>query len=211
MLSVDSTFASPILQKPIELGADISIHSMTKYINGHGDAMGGCVSSTKEIISKIKLGAMINMGGIISPFNAWMIGRGLMTLPLRMEKHCKNAMAIAEFLQSHKNVTFVYYPGLENHPQHQLAKKQMKGYSGMICFGVKGDTEKQKAFIQKLSLITYALSLGDADTLIVHTSSNDAKIDRYPKEFSNGFFRMSVGLESAEDIIKDLEYALDNY
>lgn len=211
LLSVDGTFASPIYQKPLDLGADISIHSMTKYINGHGDAMGGCVCSTKEIIEKIKLGAMINTGGIISPFNAWIIDRGLMTLPLRMEKHSNNAMEIAEFLQNQNNVTFVYYPGLESHPQHKLALKQMSGFSGMLCFGIKGDDIKQKVFLNKLSLITYALSLGDTDTLIVHTSKNDAKIKNYPSEFQNGFFRMSVGLESSNDIISDLKYSLYNY
>ena len=134
-----------------------------------------------------------------------------MTLPLRMEKHSNNAMEIAEFLQNQNNVTFVYYPGLESHPQHKLAIKQMSGFSGMLCFGVKGDDLKQKEFLNKLSLITYALSLGDTDTLIVHTSKNDAKIKNYPSEFQNGFFRMSVGLESAKDIIADLKYALDNY
>lgn len=207
LLSVDNTFSSPFNQKPLELGADIVIESLTKYINGHGDAMGGVVVSKKEIIDQIKAQAMVNLGGTISPFNAWLIMRGSSTLPLRMEQHNKNGMAVAEYLESLPCVTFVAYPGLKSFKGHDIAKKQMKGFGGMLSFGIKADHDKHNEFVSHLKLITSAVSLGHGASLIAFLGEDDERQYLYSEEFHNGFFRMSVGTEDARDIIADLEQA----
>lgn len=208
LLTVDGTFASPLLQNPLALGADLSMHSMTKYINGHGDSLGGCVLGKTALIDKIKEEAMVNIGGIISPFNAWLIGRGLTTLPLRMRQHSENGQKVAEFLEQSPAVRFVWYPGLKSHPQHELAKRQMKGgFSGMISFDVKGDDATRLKFLNALKLLSHAVSLGDAESLIVFTDSTSPKMAYYPEVFRQGFYRFSVGLEDAEDIIADLGQA----
>lgn len=207
LLSVDNTFSSPFNQKPLELGADIVIESLTKYINGHGDAMGGAVIAKKEIIDRIKAQAMVNLGGTISPFNAWLIMRGSSTLPLRMEQHNKNGQAVAEYLESLPCVTFVAYPGLKSFKGHDIAKKQMKGFSGMLSFGIKADHDKHNEFVSHLKLITSAVSLGHGASLIAFLGEDDERQYLYPEEFHNGFFRMSVGTEDAKDIIADLEQA----
>lgn len=209
LLTVDSTFASPYLQQPLKLGADLVIHSLTKYINGHGDAMGGAVIGKKELIDKIKRQAMVNLGGVISPFNAWLIMRGIVTLPFRMKQHSKSALKIAQFLESHPKVRFVAYPGLESHPQHHIAKKQMTMFSGIISFGLKTDVDGHNKFINSLKLIIPAVSLGHDESLIVYTGPNDERNHFYPEEFRNGHIRFSVGLEDTEDIINDLKQALD--
>ncbi|CAB1251497.1 trans-sulfuration enzyme family protein [Clostridium sp. MT-14] len=208
LLSVDSTFASPYLQRPLELGADLVIHSLTKYINGHGDAMGGAVLGKKDLTDKIKAQAMVNLGGTISPFNAWLIMRGVVTLPLRMEQHSHTALKVAQYLESNPSVKFVAYPGLESHPQHEIAKKQMKLYSGIIAFALKADAETHNKFINSLELIVPAVSLGHDESLIVYTGASDERINFYPENFRDGYIRFSVGLESAEDIIEDLKQAL---
>lgn len=211
LLSVDGTFASPICQSPLELGADLLIHSMTKYINGHGDSLGGCVLGKKELIEKIKTEAMVNVGGVLSPFNAWLIARGMATLPIRMKQINNNGMEVAKFLENHPKVRFVYYPGLESHPQHELAKKQMHGgYSGMICFGLDATEEQHYELLSHLKMIVHAVSLGDGESLIVYNSKNGEKMELYPEVFREGFYRFSIGLEDAEDIIADLEQALDS-
>lgn len=207
LLSVDNTFSSPFNQKPLELGADIVMESLTKYINGHGDAMGGAVIAKKEIIDRIKAQAMVNLGGTISPFNAWLIMRGSSTLPLRMEQHNKNGQAVAEYLESLPCVTFVAYPGLKSFKGHDIAKKQMKGFSGMLSFGIKADHDKHNEFVSHLKLITSAVSLGHGASLIAFLGEDDERQYLYPEEFHNGFFRMSVGTEDAKDIIADLEQA----
>ncbi len=210
LLSVDNTFASPYNQRPLELGADLCVESLTKYINGHGDAMGGAVVGSKEIINKIRLEAMINAGGVISPFNAWMIMRGAVTLPLRMEQHNKNAIAVARFLEGINSVRFVSYPGLESHPGHSIAKKQMvNGYSGVMAFGLKADHDMHNRFVSHLKVITSAVSLGHDESLIVFLGEEDERQYLYPEEFRGGFFRLSVGIEDAEDIIWDIRQALD--
>ena len=209
LLSVDNTFASPYNQRPIELGADIVVESLTKYINGHGDAMGGAVISKKEIIDKIRADAMINLGGAISPFNAWLIMRGAVTLPLRMRQHNENALKVAEFLKSLDVVSFVAYPGLETDKGYQVAKKQMSGFSGMLSFGLKADHDTHNKFISKLKVITSAVSLGHDESLIVFLGEDDERQYLYPEEFKNGFFRFSVGIEDAEDIIEDIKQALN--
>jgi len=208
LLSVDSTFATPYLQRPLSLGADLVIHSLTKYINGHGDAMGGAVIGSKVLIDKIKRQAMVNLGGAISPFNAWLIMRGAVTLSLRMEQHSKSALRIAEFLENHPSVSFVAYPGLKSHPQHEIAKKQMSAFSGVISFGLSADIKTHNKFVNSLELIISAVSIGHDESLIVYTGPTDERNHFYPKEFQNGHLRFSVGLESPDDIIADIEQAL---
>jgi len=209
LLSVDATFAGPICIYPLKSGADLEIHSMTKYINGHGDSLGGCVLGSKELISKVKEIAMVNIGGILSPFNAWLVTRGLITLPLRMKQHSSVALKVAQFLESCPAVRFIWYPGLESHPQHALAKEMMKGqYSGMIAFDIKGTEKQHQQFLNALKLVTHAVSLGDVESLIVYYDKNSDKLPHYPEIFREGFFRFSVGLEDADDIIADLKNAL---
>lgn len=209
LLSVDATFAGPICIYPLKSGADLEIHSMTKYINGHGDSLGGCVLGSKELISKVKEIAMVNIGGILSPFNAWIVTRGLMTLPLRMKQHSSVALKVAQFLEACPAVRFIWYPGLESHPQHALAEEMMKGqYSGMIAFDINGTEKQHQQFLNALKLVTHAVSLGDVESLIVYYDKNSDKLPHYPEIFREGFFRFSVGLEDADDIIADLKNAL---
>ena len=208
LLSVDSTFASPLYLSPLSLGADLVMHSMTKYINGHGDSLGGCVLGSTALIDRIKEEAMVNFGGIISPFNAWLVSRGLVTLPLRMRQHNDSAQRIAEFLERHPGTRFVRYPGLKSHPQHALAKEQMRGkFSGMMSFDIKGSNNDRVNFLSALKLVRHAVSLGDGESLIVFTGSDSPKMPYYPEIFRDGFFRFSVGLEDADDIIADIENA----
>lgn len=210
LLSVDNTFASPYNQLPVTLGADLVVESLTKYINGHGDAMGGAVLGRKELIEQIRKEAMINVGGAISPFNAWLIMRGAATLPLRMRQHNSNALLLARYLESHPKVSFVSYPGLSSHPGHQIAKRQMKGgFSGLISFGIKSDTEGHNRFVSRLKVITSAVSLGHDESLIVFLGPNDERQYLFPQQFHNGFLRFSVGLEDSDDLIRDIEQALE--
>lgn len=209
LLSVDATFASPITIRPLTHGADLEIHSMTKYINGHGDAIGGCVMGKTEFIDQIKELAMVNYGGILSPFAAWLITRGLITLPLRMAQHSKVALDVAEYLEKCPAVRFVWYPGLKSHPQHDRAVQYMHGmYSGMISFDIKGDEKQHEKFLDSLHLITHAVSLGDVESLIVYYDKNSDKLPHYPAIYREGFFRFSIGLEDENDIIADLEQAM---
>lgn len=208
LLTVDSTFASPYLQQPLALGADLVIHSLTKYINGHGDAMGGAVIGGTELIDKIKRQAMVNLGGVISPFNAWLIMRGVVTLPLRMKQHSETALVVARFLEAQPAVAFVAYPGLASHPQHDIAKKQMSMFSGVMAFGLKADAATHNQFVNSLELIVPAVSIGHDESLIVYVGPDDERNHFYPPEFQNGHLRFSIGLEAPEDIINDLKQAL---
>ena len=209
-LSVDNTFCSPYVTRPIELGADFVVESLTKYINGHGDAMGGAIIGKTEHLDVIRYQSQVNLGGTISPFNAWLIMRGAVTFPLRMQRHNDNAMAVARFLKTVKGVSFVAYPGLEDHKDHDIAVSQMEnGFGGVLSFGLKADHDTYNRFVSHLKLITSAVSLGHDGTLIAFIGENDERQYLYPEEFHNGFFRMSVGLEDAEDIIDDLKYALE--
>ena len=210
LLSVDATFAGPICIRPLSHGADLEIHSMTKYINGHGDSLGGCVLGRAEMIDKIKELAMVNYGGILSPFNAWLVTRGLTTIPLRMKQHSAVALAVAEFLETCPATRFVWYPGLKSHPQHELAEKLMHGqYSGMMSFDLKGDERQHQKFLDSLHLVTHAVSLGDVESLIVYYDKNSDKLPHYPPIYREGFFRFSIGLEDAEDVIADLKQAME--
>ena len=218
-LAIDSTFATPMATQPISLGADYVIHSLTKYCCGHGDAMGGAVLASKENIHSIETDAQIHMGGVISPFNAWLINRGLGTLPLRMQAHEANALAVAQFLESHPQVTKVLYPGLASHPHHELAKRQMKNFSGMLSFQVTDGAERVSRMISELQVIHYAVSLGHHRSLICWLGTDDLMTSSYHltgdaltayREFSgDGVFRLSVGLEDPEDLCEDLARALD--
>jgi methionine-gamma-lyase len=210
LLSVDNTFCSPYTQRPLELGADFSVESLTKYINGHGDAMGGSITGKKEYLDVIRAQAQVNLGGTISPFNAWLIMRGAVTLPLRMQKHNDNAMKVARFLKTVKGVSFVAYPGLEDHKDHEIAKSQMhNGFGGMMSFGLNADHDTYNRFVSHLKVITSAVSLGHAGSLIVFIGEDDERQYLYPEEFHNGFLRFSVGIEDANDIINDLKQAFE--
>lgn len=208
LLSVDNTFASPYNQRPIELGADFSVESLTKYINGHGDAMGGAIIGRTEHLDFIRAQSQVNLGGTISPFNAWLIMRGSVTLPLRMRQHNENALMVAQWLEKQPCVSFVAYPGLESHSGHETAKKQMApGYGGVLSFGLKADHDTHNRFVSHLRVITSAVSLGHDESLIVFLGKNDERQYLYPEAFHNGFFRFSVGIEDIEDIIADLKQA----
>lgn len=212
VLMVDNTFMSPYGQRPIELGADIVIHSATKYINGHGDVIAGIVIGKKEFIDQVRfVGVKDITGACISPFNAWLIIRGLKTLGVRMERHCENAMKVAKFLEKHPMVENVVYPGLSSHPQHELAKKQMKIFGAMISFEVKGGVEAGRQLMNNVELCSLAVSLGDTETLIEHpasmTHSPVPAEERLKAGITDGLVRLSVGLENPEDVMADLEQA----
>ncbi len=209
---VDNTFATPYFQRPLELGADIVLHSATKYIGGHGDTIGGILIGDAEFIDVARGEILRDLGGCISPFNAWLLLRGLKTLPVRMERHAFNAMRIAKYLAFHPKVQRVWYPGLTTHPQHELAKKQMSGFGGMITFEVKGGREAAVKLLDSVKLITLAVSLGDVDTLIEHPASMTHSTYS-PEELAEcgiteGMIRLSVGIEHVNDLIDDLSQAL---
>ena len=211
---VDNTFASPYLQQPLKLGADTVVHSATKYINGHGDVIAGFVVGKADFIAKVRMFGLKDMtGAVMSPFDAFLIARGLKTLDIRMEKHCANAMKVARFLHDHPAVAKVYYPGLEDFEGYEIAKKQMKLPGGMMSIELKADRDKVAAALNKLQLCTIAVSLGDAETLVEHaasmTHSTYTKEELAASGISEGLVRISVGLEDAEDIIADLKAVLD--
>jgi methionine-gamma-lyase len=210
LLSVDNTFASPYNQRPTEIGADFTVESLTKYINGHGDAMGGAIIGKKEYLDIIRAQSQVNLGGTISPFNAWLIMRGAVTLPLRMKQHNENALKVAKYLESVKGVSFVAYPGLESNKGYEIAKTQMApGFGGVLSFGLNADHDTYNKFVSHLKVITSAVSLGHDESLIVFIGENDERQYLYPEEFHDGFFRFSVGIEDADDIIEDLRQAFE--
>ena len=210
LLSVDNTFASPLNQKPLALGADFVVEALTKFLNGHGDAQGGAIiSNDLETMDRIRYEAQVNVGAVISPFNAWQIFRGSVTFPLRMQRINESTQKIAEWLEQRENVTFVSYPGLPSNPGHELAKRQMQnGYGGVISFGVAADDKTVERFCAALRVVTFAVSLGHDESLIFPQPSYDERIALYPEQFRRGFIRFSVGLEEPEDIIADLDQAL---
>lgn len=210
LVSVDNTFASPYNQKPLQLGADFVVESLTKFVNGHGDAQGGAIlSNDLETMDRIRYEAQVNVGSVISPFNAWQIFRGSVTFPLRMQRINESTQKIAEWLEGRENVTFVSYPGLPSNPGHALAQRQMKnGFGGVISFGVDTDDKTVERFCAALKVVTFAVSLGHDESLIFPQPSYDERIDLYPEKFRKGFIRFSVGLEDPEDIIADLDQAL---
>lgn len=215
LVMVDNTYCTPYLQRPLELGADVALHSATKYLNGHGDVIAGIVVGSKEFIDQVKFFGLKDMtGAVMSPFDAFLIIRGMKTLSIRMEKHCENAMKVAEFLEGHPMVDKVYYPGLKSFAQYELAKKQMKLPGAMIAFEIKGGVEEGKKLMNNVKVCSLAVSLGDAETLIQHpasmTHSPYTAEERAASGISDGLVRLSVGLENVEDIINDLKTVLDS-
>jgi len=209
---IDSTFASPALQQPLGLGVTVVVHSATKYLCGHGDAMGGVIVGPREYIAELRREVFRDYGGVLSPFNAWLILRGIRTLHLRMPAHCTNAQRIAEFLYQHPKVERVNYPGLKTHPGHDLARKQMKAFGAMMSFEVKGGYESGKQVMDRVKVFARAASLGDTRSLIVHSASTSHRAvpseQRLALGITNGLVRLSVGVEAADDLVADLDQAL---
>jgi cystathionine gamma-lyase len=208
---VDNTFMSPYFQNPLVLGADIALHSMTKYLNGHSDAVGGCMMLNDTVMHKKLFTLQNSIGPCHSPFDSWLVLRGLKTLAVRMEAHAKNAMIVAEYLEKHPKVERVVYPGLKSHPQHAIAKKQMLGYGGMITFFLKGDIKKSMKFLSTVKLFALAESLGGVESLIEHPAiMTHASVPKKVREaigLTDNLIRLSVGIEHVQDLIEDLEQA----
>lgn len=207
---VDNTFSSPYLQRPLELGCDVVVHSATKYLNGHGDVIAGLAAGTKEFLDGVHMTTQKDMGAILGPFDAWLLLRGMKTLPIRMDRHCDNSEVIVEKLQHHPKVAAVYYPSLA---EGDIYKKQMKRAGGVIAFEVKGDKHDAQQLLNRLSFIKVAVSLGDAETLIEHPATMTHAVipekERLEMGISDTLIRLSVGLEAWEDIWTDLEQALE--
>jgi methionine-gamma-lyase len=209
---VDNTFLTPVLQQPAKFGADIVVHSATKYLNGHGDVVAGIVCASFDMINEIKMTTLKDIGATISPHDAWLIMRGLKTLPIRMDRHCSNAQTVAEFLEQHPIVDEVYYPGLKSHSGNKFVGNQMKAAGGVIAFELNTDLTGGKTFIDAMELFSIAVSLGDAESLIQHpasmTHSPYTPEERADAGISDSLIRISVGLENVDDIISDLKQAL---
>ena len=216
--AVDSTFASPVATRPLKLGADYVVHSLTKYCCGHGDAMGGAVLGRRDKLRNVESDGQIYMGGVISPFNAWLINRGLATLPMRMQVHQTNATHVAEFLEGHKKVKKVLYPGIPSHPQFDLAVRQMDNFSGMVSVQIDNGPELVERMMSDLKIFHYAVSLGHHRSLIYWLGTDDLMkssyalegqaLDAYRAFAGDGVFRISVGLEDPEDLCDDLAQIL---
>jgi cystathionine gamma-synthase len=205
---VDNTFASPYLQRPLELGADIVVHSTTKYIGGHSDLIGGFVATNDPTIAERLYFLQKSLGGVPGPFDSWLVLRGLKTLAVRMERHCENARRIAEYLESHQAVEQVLYPGLPSHPGHEIAKRQMKDFGGMISF-LAGSEEEAIELVARTKIWTLAESLGGVESLIEHPAQmTHASTAESPFPIPKNLIRLSVGIESVDDLIADLEAAL---
>ena len=209
-VSVDNTFSSPYNTRPLAYGVDYVVESLTKYIAGHGDSMGGAVIGPKAVMEDIRYQAQVNIGGCISPFNAWLIQRGASTFPLRMQVHNDNALAVAHWLERQPCVSFVAYPGLTSHRGHELAKKQMShGFGGVLSFGLRGDHDLYNRVITHLNIFTSAVSLGNVASLIVFLGEDDERMYLYPQEFHGGFYRVAIGIEDKNDLIADLKQAFE--
>jgi cystathionine beta-lyase/cystathionine gamma-synthase len=211
---VDNTFATPFNQRPLDLGADAVLHSATKFLGGHGDAIGGVIAGSADLIDRVK-GPIRQYGGCLSPFNAWLIARGINTLPLRMKRHNDNALTIAQWLESRQGVRWVRYPWLASHPQVTLAKAQMPGGGGgVVVFELKGGIEAGRRLLNRVHLCARTVSLGDVRTLITHpASTTHHSVDpetRRRSGITDGLVRLAVGLEDSEDIVADLDRALSS-
>jgi len=209
---MDNTFASPALQQPLKLGITVVVHAATKYLCGHGDAMGGITIGPKDYIEHLNRDVLRDFGGVMSPFTAWLMLRGIRTLHVRMPVHCANAQRVAEFLAHHPKVERVNYPGLPGHPGHELAKRQMKAFGAMMSFEAKGGYEGGKRVMDGVKIFLRAASLGDTRSLIVHSASTSHRAvppeQREAIGISDGLVRLSVGIEAVEDLIQDLDQAL---
>ncbi|RJX35909.1 MAG: PLP-dependent transferase [Desulfarculus sp.] len=218
VLAADSTFATPVATRPLELGADYVLHSLTKYLCGHGDAVGGALLGPREEMARVRKEMLVHVGGVLSPFNAWLILRGAATLPLRMQAHEQAALVLARFLEGHPQVRRVIYPGLDSHPQHALAARQMANFSGILTFQVADGPAAARVLAERLRVIHYAVSLGHHRSLIFYMHTDDLLASSFPlipeqeaayRAFAGeGLFRLSVGLEDPEDLMTDLDQAL---
>lgn len=214
LVVVDNTFATPVLQRPLEFGADLVVHSGTKYLGGHGDLLAGVVVGPADLVKQVRqTGLRWMTGATLSPFNCFLMLRGLKTLELRLERHSASGLAVAEMLEKHPKIASISYPGLPAFPQHELAKRQMSAFGGLMAFELNGGLEMGMALMNKLTLITRAVSLGDTETLIQHPASMTHAIysaeERVRHGISDGLLRLSVGLENVDDILDDLEQALN--
>ncbi|MDB5360546.1 MAG: methionine gamma-lyase [Rhodospirillales bacterium] len=215
LVMVDNTYCTPFLQRPLGLGADLVVHSATKYLGGHGDLLAGAVVGTRALVDRMRYFGLKDMtGAVLSPFDAFLVLRGLKTLEVRMERHGRSALAVARQLEAHPSVARVHYPGLETAPQHDLARRQMPGgFGGMIAFELEGGFDAGIRFMDALKLVTIAVSLGDAETLVQHpasmTHSPYTPEERAAHGIADGLVRLSIGLESVEDIAADIAEALD--
>lgn len=209
---VDNTFASPLLQQPFKFGADFVVHSLTKFLNGHADVVGGAIVVRDEACHKPVRRMLNHLGGVLPPFESFLVHRGVKTLPLRMQQHCANAQRVAEFLEQHAEVEWVRFPGLPSHPQYELAQRQMRGPGGVISFGLRGGFEAGKAMMDAVQLCLLAVSLGGVETLIQHpasmTHASMGAEARQRAHISDGLVRLSVGIEEVEDVLRDLDQAL---
>jgi O-succinylhomoserine sulfhydrylase len=212
LLVVDNCFCTPALQLPLKLGADVVIHSATKYLDGQGRCVGGAVVGNKELVGEKVYGFMRTCGPSLSPFNAWVFLKGLETLSLRMQAHCANALELARWLEKQKRVKRVYYPGLASHPQHKLAKKQQSGFGGIVAFELKGDKDAAWKLIDSTRVLSITANLGDTKSTITHAATTThgrlTPEQRQAAGISDGLVRISVGLEDVEDIKKDLARGL---
>jgi len=214
LLAVDNTFASPYFQQPLDLGADIVVHSTTKYIGGHSDVIGGAVIlNNTDLYEQIKF-YQNAAGAVPGPFDSWLTLRGLKTLAVRMKEHEKNALAVGTFLSIHPQVLSVNYPGLASHPQHELAKKQMKGFGGMVSFKIKGGFEEANDFMKNLKVFSLAESLGGVESLVCYppsmTHASVPKEERERRGITDNLIRLSIGIEDIEDLLNDLQNALSD-
>lgn len=209
---IDNTFATPINQRPLSFGIDVVVHSATKFFAGHGDALGGLIVGSAEFIDRARKGPLRNFGGVMSPFNAWLIARATQTLPLRMARHNENALALARWLATHPAVAEVRYPHHPSHPQYELARRQMRGGGGVVVFILKGGLEAGRRLLNNVKLITRTVSLGDTHSLITHPASTThhsvPREARLAAGLPDGLVRLAVGLEDVEDLIADLDQAL---
>lgn len=222
-VAVDSTFATPVATRPLEVGCDYVVHSLTKYLGGHGDALGGAVVGRAEALGGLRQEGVIHLGGVLSPFNAWLVMRGMATLPIRMAAHEEGAMRVASFLERHPRVTRVVYPGLPSHPQHELARRQMACFSGMLTFQVGSGREGwavARRMVERLEIFHYAVSLGHHRSLIFYLDTDrmqassfrldEEHLRRYRDWAGDGIFRVSIGLEDPDDLCEDLDRALSD-
>lgn len=209
---MDNTFASPALQQPLKLGVTVVVHAATKFLCGHGDAMGGVAAGSREYIEHLNRDVLRDFGGVMSPFTAWLMLRGMRTLHVRMPVHCANAQKVAEFLAQHPQVVRVNYPGLSSHPGHDLAKRQMKGFGSVMSFEVKAGYEGGRGVMDRVKIFLRAASLGDTRSLIVHSASTSHRAvppeQRKAIGITDGLVRLAVGIEAAEDLVADLDQAL---
>jgi len=213
LLVVDNVFATPVLQRPLELGADIVVHSATKYLDGQGRCVGGAVVGDAERVGKEVFGFLRTAGPAMSPFNAWVFLKGLETLPVRMRAHCENALAVARWLEGRPGVRRVLYPGLESHPQHALASRQQSGYGGIVSFELEGGREAAWRFVDATELVSVTANLGDVRTTLTHPASTThgrlSPEARAEAGITEGLLRVAVGLEDVEDILADLARGLE--